>query len=587
MRAVARVAGRLAQPLVAGALAATAVAQPLPERPPRASVSDTPVPGAARVPLNPDQYSGRPITRLFLDLYGGTGSAAADDAARQGIQRAAQQMVGGAFSRPLADRALAQIGALPHVRDASYRLFAGAAPGAVVLVVSATLVADAAPPPGRGALQSGEPGDLPVLFQDGRALLRLQLKGGLGAFNDHNPWFASPQTYAATSPIAIDPPGAGNASWAEGYVEYGLGGAAQFGDAPLYAFGEITGLTSAATGQDLFRSDTRTRTLVEQGYAGLLWDEPQAQRFARVSVGRQNWQLNDGYLFSRYAGSANAGPIPGLYLNPRTTYQQAAIAAVGFGNLRAEYFDLVPTELKGLESNTRYQGLHLWWKDDRTWDLGLAAYRVPESLTVFKAPQGDIPREGQQTWNLRAGHHALAGIENLSVLGEFARQTNTDANVRATAWYAQATYLQPDWPWKPSLTYRYASFSGNDPASASYGAFDAPLSSGLDDWVQGVNFRKVVVNSNLNTDRVRLNLAPSERLNLTFDFYRLMADVPLPTGQRNYGNELDLIVRWSISPSLFALGVAGMAWPGDVIDTQTQGTARPWSTVQASLFWSW
>jgi hypothetical protein len=30
-----------------------------------------------------------------------------------------------------------------------------------------------------------------------------------------------------------------------------------------------------------------------------------------------------------------------------------------------------------------------------------------------------------------------------------------------------------------------------------------------------------------------------------------------------------------------------MAWPGDVIDTQTQGTARPWSTVQASLFWSW
>lgn len=103
--------------------------------------------------------------------------------------------------------------------------------------------------------------------------------------------------------------------------------------------------------------------------------------------------------------------------------------------------------------------------------------------------------------------------------------------------------------------------------------------------MQGVNFKKVVTNSNLNSHRVRLNAGPDPRLNFTLDVYHLWADVPLPTGQKTYGNEVDLIVRWAISKQLFLLGVAGIAWPGDVIKTQTQGAAKPWSTVQASLFW--
>lgn len=66
----------------------------------------------------------------------------------------------------------------------------------------------------------------------------------------------------------------------------------------------------------------------------------------------------------------------------------------------------------------------------------------------------------------------------------------------------------------------------------------------------------------------------------------LWADVPLPTSQCTYGNELDLIVRWAIIKQWFLLGVAGRAWSGDVIQAQTQGSAQPWSTVQLSLFWA-
>jgi len=173
-----------------------------------------------------------------------------------------------------------------------------------------------------------------------------------------------------------------------------------------------------------------------------------------------------------------------------------------------------------------------------------------------------------------------------STLAEAAWQDSTEAAISARAWYAQLAYTAKALPWKPSLLYRYASVSGDRSDTPTREAFDAPLSSGLDEWVQGVNFKKVVTNTNLNSHRVRLNAGPDQRLNFTLDYYYLWVAVPLPTEQSTYGNELDLIVRWAISKQLFFLGGAGVVWPGDVIKAQTQGAARPWSTIQASLFWA-
>jgi hypothetical protein len=569
--------------LVMALVVATYMAHAAALAPQRSAVSDTPAPGVVRAALPPQQFTGYAVNLLFLDLYGGTGSDKVDRALRERIEQQTRRLRSGPFSQPLTEQVVAALAALPGLHDVTYTVYASERPGSIVLVISATLSADTKPAL-RGWLVDGGVSSLPVLYESSDALLRLQLNVWGGLYTDYNPWFASPATYTRLSPIALDSPGAGRTTWAEAMIEFGIAGASRVAAPDLYLFGEATAMTSAATGQDLFRSDTRTETQWEKVYSGLLWAQPEDKRSARLSVGRQNWQLNNGFLFSRYAAGANAGPNPALYLNPRTTYQMAVLAEVRKGPFELEFFDLDPAELKAFDSNTRFQGLRAAWLEGEGWDLGLAAYRVPESDTMLRNGDGSAtPRKGERTLNLRAGHRDLGG--GFSALTEAAWQDSMDAAISAQAWYAQIAHTAKALPWKPSLLYRYASFSGDRPDTPTREAFDAPLSSGLDEWVQGVNFKKVVTNSNLNSHRVRLNAGPEPRLNFTLDYYHLWADVPLPSGQRTYGDELDLVVRWALSRQLFFLGVAGVAWPGDVIKTQTQGAARPWNTIQASLFW--
>lgn len=124
-----------------------------------------------------------------------------------------------------------------------------------------------------------------------------------------------------------------------------------------------------------------------------------------------------------------------------------------------------------------------------------------------------------------------------------------------------------------------------DPSTRTYEGFDAPLSSGLDTWVQGVNVRKVASNSNLDTHRIRLNVAPHPKVSLTLDFFWLLANDPAGNA-RNIAHECDLGIRWSISRNLFFLGVAGIAFPDDRLRQQAGADLDNWTTLQASLFWN-
>lgn len=549
----------------------------------RSSASDTPRPGVVRTPLPPYESEGRPLALVFLDLKGTSGITGGDAEARRQIERSLGLSEGDPFSVQMTEVALQRLRALGFVRSAGYRLFDSDRPGHVVIAVTVELgPKDRAGGP-KGML-AGHAGDFPILYQDERTLLRLQLDGGFGFYTDFNPWFGNARSFTARSPIALDAASGDSASWFETNVEYGLAGTRRLGDSPVWLYGAGTFLTSFSTGQDLFRSDTREMTRLEDLYAGFVIGSPGSDWSANFSAGRQSWQLNDGFLFSRFAAGANAGPYPALYLNPRTAYEMTVLGQIQWKNLRLEGFYLDPAEIDYLDSNSTYAGANLAYTSPKGLEASVLYYEAPASDTVFPTAFGSVPRKGLRTFAPRLGSSNLFGVKGLELFGEYAWQTHRDVPWDARAYYVRAGYTFANLPWKPSLSYRYASFSGDDPNTRTYERFDNQLSSGLDTWVQGVNAKKVVSNSNLNSHRIRLNVTPTDNLSLTFDYFWLLADET--RGSSDYGQELNLGVRWAISRNLYFLGVAGVAFPGDNLKQQAGSDLKNWTTVQASLFWN-
>lgn len=560
--------------LVAGLLMA--------EEPPRSDASDTPRPGVVRTPLPPDESGGLPLALVFLDLKGASGITGGDQEARRQIERSLGLSVGTPFSVTTTEVALQRVRALDFIRSASFQLFDSDRPGHVVLSISIVLgPRDRAAGP-KGML-AGHQGDFPILYQDERSLLRVQLDLGLGAYTDFNPWFADTAAFTSRSPIAQDPASGASATWFEASAEYGLAGITRLGDSPVWAYAAGTFLTSFSSGQDLFRSDTREMTRLEDLYAGFVVGSPNSNWSASLSAGRQNWQLHDGFLFSRFAAGANAGPYPALYLNPRTAYEMTVLGQLKWKKLRLEGFYLDPAEIDFLDSQSTYAGATLAYASPRGTEAALLYYESPESNTVFPAGAfAPVPRQGLQTFDGRIGSSNFFAIQGLEMFGEYAWQSHRDVAWDARAYYVRAGYTFTRFPWAPNLGYRYAHFSGDDPETRTYERFDAPLSSGLDTWVQGISSKKVVSNSNLNSHRLRLNLAPTQTFSITLDYFWLHAHQA--TSSSAYAQELNLGIRWAVTRNLYFLGVAGIAFPGEALRQQAGGDLDNWSTVQASVF---
>ena len=71
-----------------------------------------------------------------------------------------------------------------------------------------------------------------------------------------------------------------------------------------------------------------------------------------------------------------------------------------------------------------------------------------------------------------------------------------------------------DVAWKPKLSYRYAFFEGDDPATATNEGFDSLIPGFYDwgTWWQGeIAGEYFLSNSNLISHQVRLHLAPERR----------------------------------------------------------------------------
>ena len=236
-----------------------------------------------------------------------------------------------------------------------------------------------------------------------------------------------------------------------------------------------------------------------------------------VSGGNQNYQVGDGLIF--WDGGQDCVGRGANWLSPRKAFEDTGIVRL---NLK----------------NWTFEGVHLKYNDhdpatDTRLVAGRAEYATDHSYVehlklgfqYFRIYHSDNPArdkmDGIYIYQEVAPLHVLP---DLSFKGSFVQEGNSKKSgleKTAYAWNMGPAYQFSNLPWKPKVSYRYASFSGGD------NTFD-PLFGGLPDWgtwFQGELLGEFVLsNSNLLSHQVRVTLTPTDILTINFIYYRFMLD---------------------------------------------------------------
>ena len=143
--------------------------------------------------------------------------------------------------------------------------------------------------------------------------------------------------------------------------------------------------------------------------------------------------------------------------------------------------------------------------------LGAMLLRVPESRFSYYTDTAVLSREGLRVADVRLAYDPPAGCPGIYLKGEFARQTHDDFDMNASGGYAEFGYQFSKVRWRPTLSYRYSQFTGDNPDTATFERWDPLFAGGGDEWVQGLNQYKVVQTSNVIAHRFMARLQPTPR----------------------------------------------------------------------------
>jgi len=360
--------------------------------------------------------------------------------------------------------------------------------------------------------------------------------------------------------------------WFEGYVKpalsatYTLDSSSQI-YGKLSAVGERTyGSVPEAFGQDISSFYPEDLSIGWRSGKSLALGENAID----LTVGRTRYRLGHGFLL--YDGAAEGGSRGGYWTNARQAFQFAAIARFKPAHHIFEAFYLDKDELEENDTGSRLWGTNYEFSPTDTTTVG-ATYMKWFADAEFKPG-----RDGLNVFNVRAYTAPLSSVPDLSFEFEYAAERNGDA-LDSNAWTAQGAYELSDVTWKPTLTYRYAFFQGDDPDTPANEAFD-PLFLGFYDWgywwqgeIAGEYF---LSNSNLASHLVRAHFTPAESVSGGLLFFRFRLDQPGSFGpeviDKNVAFETDLYTDWKVNRNFTVTVVAAYADPEEAVKQATGRT---------------
>lgn len=380
----------------------------------------------------------------------------------------------------------------------------------------------------------------------------------------------------------------GDATWGEAFVMPAIAAEAGAWYGEISAVGAITagdgdpgGYTRGGDGEfDL-----------ETAFIGWRSGDPAAdkdQPVVDISLGRQALNIGDGFLIDD--GNLDSGDNGGVWLVARQAFQRTVLARIDY---RALHTDLFFLEADPDNDEPAFAGANLEYQFETTGHLGLLYFHIldADAPTVFS------PRQGMNVMSARVNDLRMPFAPELALWGEATRQTGVgrDAQFDASAWYGELIYHFETLPWTPSLSYRYAYFSG-DPNSSDFTRRDFdPLFYGFDQRGWGTWFQGEVIggwllfNNNQRNHLVHLAMTPHDALTMgliggTFSLAESNY-LGTPVTARHFGDELDVYANWFVRENVLVSAAYGVMFPGEAA-IQAFGDDEKFHVIEVGIYFN-
>lgn len=394
------------------------------------------------------------------------------------------------------------------------------------------------------------------VYQNGPLSVTLGLEGGAGVFFVDNPNFGLGRVDLKSGENT------GDTENVEAYVEPALSFTyTPGGSLGLYGSVSVVGTTTLGDGDaGGFTEGDNVDFALEQAHAGFTLNLTQGENpwVVDISGGRRNLEIGNGWLF--YDGNLDAFSDNAFWVAPRTAFRNAGVIDLSNG-----IFGLKGFRVEGDTDNDNPEviGGDLRFTGDYG-ELGILYAQITGSRDKI------FTRDGMEMVSIRALDVPVPVVEGLTLSGEYTEQFGGDGanDFDAHAYYGEVSYGFASLPWAPSLTYRYAMFSGQSAGSTDVEAFD-PLFYGFDGW--GTWFQGEIVgeyllfNSNQRNHMVHLAATPSDTVGVGAIYYHFDLDknnyFGTPVTSKDFADEVNFYVDWTVNDNIYIGAVAAAAFP--------------------------
>lgn len=494
----------------------------------------------------------------------------------------------------LLDSYIERVKQLPEVASASYEIQPAATGGIDVLVDVTLSSTPKAKGQKSGAFVRGQGKDFPVLYLDRQSLLTLKIAAAEMLYMNDNAWYAQPDKMLQGNPLVDNPAGKGATGWVEGWTSAGIYGITALSTRyNIYVYGGVSYIISGSAGRELFTDRSRVYGGVEDAFVGISggfgnWNG--GRLLYNLSYGRQQFSIGQGFIIRNTA--SNGDNRGALQLNPRWAADYLFLGSLSYNRFLVQLFQLSPDELPIIDSRTVIRGINTEWGDGNAYQLGFSFLQIPHSNFKYYTPQGDqYSREGLQVYNIRYYGNRPPGVAGLFYKTEFAYERNSNFPMAAFAGYGEAGWSFAQTRLRPTVSYRFAYFSGDNPNTKRYERWDPLLSGGnAEEWVLGANHFKVVQNSNLMAHRIQLSLRPSRKIELVPQLFYFQAVSKNNIGgnpalselaHKPYGYEVNMTGKYFYSRNWYFHGHVAYTIPGSGVQSALNHDAKPWLSVMA------